>query len=213
MTRLVGVTLLLCAGLSSNDTAARQKPAPGETCGVVVKVAIGCAPELEVKGPGQSFKIHVPESARQLFPALMSTYQDATVCVTAGSSTPGKSFTVKATDQTMVRIATPKPEPSVADAYDPKAPGVKPPTLRSQTEPKYTRQAMEAKLQGDVELSGVVLADGKIAHLRVVKPLDPCGGLDEEAVKAAARWRFTPAQFDGRPVAAKVTLIMSFRLH
>jgi TonB family protein len=201
------------AGLVANDAAAPQAAAPAETCGVVVKVTIGCEPELDVKALAQSFKIQIPASARQKFPALMSTYQDATVCVTAASSKPDKSFKVKATDQTMVRIASPKPEPPLGEVYDVKTPGLTPPTLRFQREPKYTPQASQAEIQGDGELSAVVLTDGTLGRLRVVKPLDPCGGLDEEAVKAATRWRFSPAQLEGRPVAARITLIMSFRLH
>ena len=42
--------------------------------------------------------------------------------------------------------------------------------------------------------------------------LDPTYGLDEQAVAAAKRWEFKPGTKDGKPVAVRVTLEMSFTL-
>jgi TonB family protein len=58
-----------------------------------------------------------------------------------------------------------------------------------------------------------VLANGKVGPVRVTLPLDPCGGLDDEAIAAARQWRFSPGMKDGQPVPVRVTLILSFRLH
>ena len=37
-------------------------------------------------------------------------------------------------------------------------------------------------------------------------------GLDNEAVKAAKQWRFRPAEKDGKPIAMRIQLEMTFAL-
>lgn len=209
----IGVAAVLCAGLNSNSMAVRQAATPGETCGVVVKVVKGCEPQFQVNATDVSFKVLIPKNARSSFEPLLASYESATVCVKATPAKPGKSFTFKATDPSMLRIVNAKPEPTVTGVLQLSTTGIVPPRLLSQVAPKYTRDAMQAKIQGDVELTGVVRIDGTVTALRVVRSLDPCGGLDEEAIKAASAWRFTPAQLDGHPVPVTVTLILSFRLH
>jgi len=82
-----------------------------------------------------------------------------------------------------------------------------------QVKPKYTPDAMRAKLQGAVELEIVVLPDGTVGDVRVVKSLDRASGLDDAAVDAAKKWRFKPGMKDGKPVATKVLMSLEFRLH
>ncbi|HUL73442.1 MAG TPA: energy transducer TonB [Vicinamibacterales bacterium] len=131
----------------------------------------------------------------------------------AAPSKPGKSFTVEVKAPGEIRIVR-SPEPrQLGHVYEPDDPNLDAPRLGSQVEPKYTREAMAAKIQGDVELTAVVMPDGTVANVRVVKSLDPCRGLDEQAVIAARQWRFVPARMSGQPVPVKVTLILSFRLH
>jgi TonB family protein len=90
--------------------------------------------------------------------------------------------------------------------------GISPPSLIRQVEPKYTQDAMRARIQGDVELEAVVNADGKVGDVRVTRSLDNRFGLDENAVLAAKQWLFTPGHDrDGRAVPVIVTLILSFR--
>lgn len=92
--------------------------------------------------------------------------------------------------------------------------GIAPPSLLKQVEPKYTSDAMRAKIQGDVYLDVVVLANGTVGDVRVAKSLDAKFGLDQEAIKAAHQWLFRPATDpNGHPVNYIVTLILSFRLH
>jgi periplasmic protein TonB len=92
--------------------------------------------------------------------------------------------------------------------------GVSSPTLLKQVEPKYTSDAMRAKIQGDVYLDVVVLANGTVGDVRVAKSLDDKFGLDQEAIKAARQWLFRPGtDHDGKPQPTLVTLILSFRLH
>lgn len=83
--------------------------------------------------------------------------------------------------------------------------------LRSVT-PNYTSAALRGRIQGSVELQAVVMPDGTVGAVRVLKSLDDKYGLDEEAVAAAGRWFFQPGQMNGRPVPTIVTLMLEFRL-
>jgi len=97
-------------------------------------------------------------------------------------------------------------------AYQP-GNGVINPDLLIQKEPQYTSEAMRAKIQGDVELEAVVMPNGLVGDIRVVKSLDDKFGLDQEAIKAAKQWVFKPGTRFGEKVPVIVTLILTFRLH
>lgn len=98
-------------------------------------------------------------------------------------------------------------------AYRPGAGITNPVALRS-PRPGYTSEAMRAKIQGLVELEAVVLEDGTVGDVRVVKSLDKTYGLDQEAIKAARLWLFRPAtNRDGQPVPIVVRLELTFTIH
>jgi TonB family protein len=90
--------------------------------------------------------------------------------------------------------------------------GVINPRILREVKPQYTADAMRAKVQGTVLLECVVLADGTVGRVDVVKSLDPTFGLDQEAVKAAKQWRFVPGTRFGEPVAVLVTIELTFTL-
>lgn len=92
--------------------------------------------------------------------------------------------------------------------------GVSAPALLRLVHPKYTGQAMRAKVQGTVELEAVVLPNGSVGDIRVVRSLDRFHGLDDEAIAAAREWLFAPGRdAEGRPVPVLVTLLIEFRIH
>jgi protein TonB len=98
-------------------------------------------------------------------------------------------------------------------AYQPGA-GINNPTLVRKVEPKYTPDAMRAKIQGEVWIDAVVNADGTVGQINVVRSLDKLYGLDQEAINAARRWLFKAGtDRDGKPVAVIVRLELDFRLH
>ena len=97
-------------------------------------------------------------------------------------------------------------------AYRPGS-GATDPVLLSKVDPKYTPDAMRAKIQGIVELEAVIGPGGVITDIRVHKSLDRAFGLDEEAMRVARLWRFRPAMFQGKPVPMVVIIQMEFRLH
>jgi TonB family protein len=89
--------------------------------------------------------------------------------------------------------------------------GVTAPVVLVQVAPRYTEDATSKGLQGTVTLTAVVGQDGRPQEIRVKRSLD--AGLDAEAMRAAAEWRFAPGRLGDRPVDVAVTILIDFRLH
>jgi periplasmic protein TonB len=90
--------------------------------------------------------------------------------------------------------------------------GVSLPTVTKSVVGQYTPEAMANRIEGKVGLSAVVLADGKVGDVKVIRSLDSVHGLDEAAVKAMKQWEFKPGTKDGKPVAVRVAVDMAFTL-
>lgn len=90
--------------------------------------------------------------------------------------------------------------------------GVTLPRVLTEVKPSYTPDAMQAKIQGSVMMSVVVLADGRVGDVTVTRSLDDEHGLDGQAVKAVRQWTFEPGTKDGKPVPVQVTVEMTFTL-
>ena len=99
-----------------------------------------------------------------------------------------------------------------ARVYDSKEKGVTLPRIVREVKPQYTQAAMDAHIQGTVMLAMVVEADGTVGDVRITRSLDPMFGLDEQAVKAASQWRFRAGTKDGKPVAVRVEVELTFTL-
>jgi TonB family protein len=97
-------------------------------------------------------------------------------------------------------------------AYLPADAGVERPKLLNDVKPKYTADAMRAKIQGDVEIQVVVNVKGEVERARVSQSLDKVFGLDNEALAAARQFRFEAGTLNGKPVPVAVTLYLTFRL-
>jgi periplasmic protein TonB len=77
--------------------------------------------------------------------------------------------------------------------------------------PQYTKEALAAKIEGDVILSLMVGPDGVPSDIKLVRGLGM--GLDEKAVECLQQWRFKPpTNYFGEPVSAKATVVANFRL-
>jgi periplasmic protein TonB len=90
--------------------------------------------------------------------------------------------------------------------------GVVPPRLRRKVDPQYSADAMRAKIQGLVVVSAVVLPDGSVTDVRVIRSLDRSFGLDLKAIEAARQWRFFPGTRQGEPVPVLVNIELEFNL-
>jgi TonB family protein len=97
-------------------------------------------------------------------------------------------------------------------AYRPGA-GITNPTLISSVSPNYTPDAMRARIQGSAEFECVVEVNGTVGECRLIKSLDSVYGLDQEALKAARRFRFNPGRKDGKPVPVIVIIGIDFVIH
>lgn len=86
------------------------------------------------------------------------------------------------------------------------------PELLRQVRPNYTSPAMQARVEGLVVMDAVVLPDGTVGDVTIVRSLDRTFGLDEEAIKAVKQWRFRPGRRAGDPVAMLVSVEMVFEL-
>jgi protein TonB len=79
----------------------------------------------------------------------------------------------------------------------------------SRTPPKYPERARKKGISGRVELSLLISAAGSVQDARVLSA-SPAGVFEEAALAAVRAWRFQPAMYEGRPVAIRVTLPLSF---
>jgi len=84
------------------------------------------------------------------------------------------------------------------------------PTLIQKTNPEYSKEALDAKLEGSVTLSGVIGSDGRPSEIKVLKGLGK--GLDEKAIECFQNWRFSPAIRDGQPIPVSTKALVTFRL-
>jgi len=79
--------------------------------------------------------------------------------------------------------------------------------------PRYTTGAMRARIQGSILVECVVQPEGACTNIRVKRSsFSPAFGLDDEAVKAAADWRFRPGTRRGQAVPVIVTMEIAFAL-
>jgi protein TonB len=111
------------------------------------------------------------------------------------------------------QVQTQQEDDFLKGVYLPDVSGLKAPVLRHTVYPKYTSDAMRAKIQGVVEVQAVVMPDGSVSRARVITSLDKTFGLDEQAVFAAKQWTFEPGKLDGTPVPVAVMVNLQFKLH
>ena len=90
--------------------------------------------------------------------------------------------------------------------------GVVSPEVLTEAKPKYTKEAMKARIQGTAEVMAIILADGTVGEVRIARSLDKEFGLDEEAIAAVKRWTFRPGKKDGVAVPVLVSVELTFTL-
>src|SRR5712692_1212572 len=76
--------------------------------------------------------------------------------------------------------------------------------------PQYTAEGRSLRIEGDVVLDLVFLANGSVQVNRVISGLGH--GLDEAAARAAQEIKFKPAKRDGQPVDFPARVRIEFRL-
>jgi TonB family protein len=89
-------------------------------------------------------------------------------------------------------------------------PAFTPPVVISEPKARYTPEAQEARVQGEVTLKVRFLASGQVEVIGVVTGLGH--GLDEEARHVAESIRFKPALRNGQPVDHTTLIHVTFQL-
>jgi protein TonB len=84
------------------------------------------------------------------------------------------------------------------------------PKVVYQVDPEFSEEARRAKHYGTVILVVDVDTTGRAVNFRIAKSLGL--GLDEKAMEAVSRWKFRPAQRDGKPVRVAATIEVNFHL-
>jgi len=88
--------------------------------------------------------------------------------------------------------------------------GVSAPMLLFKTEPQYTEEARDGKIQGTTVLYAEIGTDGLAHNVRVQRSLEP--GLDQKAIDAVSQWQFKPGQKDGAEVTVSSTIEINWKL-
>ncbi len=114
--------------------------------------------------------------------------------------------------ETGTEFALPLDDGAVADSFDPGPPGLATLAYDVHPAPRYPRQALRQRLEGTVTLR--VLVDGQGWPKDVaVERSSGHRELDRAArEQVLAKWRFHPAQQQGRPVSAYALVPIAFSL-
>ena len=78
-------------------------------------------------------------------------------------------------------------------------------------DPEYSEEARKARYQGTCILWLVVGIDGRTRDIKIARSLGL--GLDEKAIEAVKQWKFEPAKKDGKVVAVRIDVEVTFRLY
>jgi TonB family protein len=100
-------------------------------------------------------------------------------------------------------------QPSTANDPFRLPPGARPPVPIHTAEAQFSDEARRERIEGIVLISMIVDEHGMPTAIRVVRSIGH--GLDENAVAAVSQYRFRPATVDGNPIAARITIEVSFR--
>jgi TonB family protein len=92
----------------------------------------------------------------------------------------------------------------------PGGPADAPPEILDKPKPEYTAEGRSLKIEGDVRIDVVFLANGTIQINRLVSGLGH--GLDESATRAAQQIKFKPAKRQNEPVDYPAVIRIEFRL-
>lgn len=84
------------------------------------------------------------------------------------------------------------------------------PVKIADAQPVYPDVARAARVEGTVVLECVIDTSGRVTNIRVLSSVPL---LDQAAIDAVRRWRYTPSVYHGRPVSVLMTVTVRFTLH
>ena len=118
----------------------------------------------------------------------------------------GKKGTLQSSGFSNQTVATDAPKKKAASSDSPTTSV----DILDKPRPEYTAEGRSLKIEGDVVLDVVFLANGSVQMVRVVSGLGH--GLDEAAQRAAQQIKFKPAKRDGQPVDFPARVRITFQL-
>lgn len=86
-----------------------------------------------------------------------------------------------------------------------------PPRPVWQPQPNYPMGAKRAGIEGFVEIEAVVMSDGSVDHIRILRE-NPLGTFSQSAQNAVASWKFEAARHQGQAVNSRIRVTLEFRL-
>jgi TonB family protein len=99
--------------------------------------------------------------------------------------------------------------------------GVTPAKILFTVEPEFSEKARKKKISGDCVVSLIVATNGTATDIHVVKSIadtvskkdrEAALTLDQQAIKAVAQYRFTPATYRGTPVPYRLNVEVNFQI-
>jgi protein TonB len=82
----------------------------------------------------------------------------------------------------------------------------RPELISGPAKPDYTREALEARVEGVMIVRCTITVEGKPENCRIIKPLPH---MEEAVLSTLRRQRYKPVTFQGRPIA--VDYVFNFR--
>jgi protein TonB len=84
------------------------------------------------------------------------------------------------------------------------------PKVLSAPEPSFSESAKATKVSGKCLVYLQVAEDGSIDHVAILRPIGI--GLNEQAIGAVRRYRFSPAMENGKPVRVELNVEVNFQI-
>jgi protein TonB len=88
--------------------------------------------------------------------------------------------------------------------------GIAPVPAKANVIPEYPQEARAAGKTGMVILKVVILADGSVAQVQVMRGDEPFAS---SAVKAVKQWKYEPARYKGQPITVYRIIQIPFKLN
>jgi TonB family protein len=102
-------------------------------------------------------------------------------------------------------------DPLIGKKFDATAARVTAPILLKSSKPEYNDEAMAARVEGTSTIAFIVDANGQPEELTIKQPIGV--GLDERALDTVKKYRFQPANRDGKPVAVRLMVEVECKIY
>src|SRR3954463_359260 len=170
-------------------------------------------PKPEVTPPKPPPQMNIPAvTSVQELPGAVSQLPDATIAQGAGVGGGGGTGTGSGVGSGTGSGYGPGSGGGFGGGAYREGNGVTSPRVIKEVKPSYTGEAMRARIQGLVTMEAIVMPDGSVGNVQIIKSLDNSFGLDKEAIKTVKQWRFEPGRRLGQPVPVLIVIEMTFTL-